>query len=151
MPISSRPSEVCYLLTALHLPFKILALCITATSSSMGTQIRFVREDISLLAQNSFQFHIIPLRLHIDWNSLHFQGQLHFYVLCMYDKAKACACVCEMCNDAGWRQTGTMTNNSQILLCFKVFSEHRRRLWVTVQWSLAWHCFPPWCYNSELL
>lgn len=58
-----------------------LALCIVAMGFSMETQIHFVTEDISFLAQNSFQFHIIPLRLSIDWNSLHFQGQLHLLYL----------------------------------------------------------------------
>ena len=35
----------------------------------MQILILFVREDISLRAQNSFKFHIIPLRLLTDWNS----------------------------------------------------------------------------------
>lgn len=74
MPSYRQPPEVCFVLIALHLLIETLTLCITTMRFSMGTQIRFVREDISLLAQNSFQFRIIPLHRHIDWNSLHFQG-----------------------------------------------------------------------------
>lgn len=38
-----------------------------------------------------------------------FRGSRSF-LYCVYDKAKAYACVWEMCSTAGWRQTVAMTN-----------------------------------------
>ncbi len=39
-----------------------------------------------------------------------FSGAAAFLVLCMYDKADAHACLCEMCGNAGWRHAVATAN-----------------------------------------
>lgn len=118
-------------------------------SFSMGTQIHFLREDISLLAQNSFQFHIIPLRLHIDWNILHFPGQLQFlYSVCM-TLPKLVFFICEMYNEACWRHTVVMVHRiTYIFHALNLFLKNRKILWIMLVALLHYTLF---FYSIELL
>lgn len=77
----SRQSEVCFVLIALHLPFKPSLLALQPWLSQWEHKSALSERTFPSLHKTHFEFHIIPLRLHIDWNSLHFQGQLHFYVV----------------------------------------------------------------------
>lgn len=84
--------------------------------------------------QNPFQFHIIPLRLRIDWNSQHFQGRLQLCTRCVwYGQSRS---VYVTCSSAG--QKCTLTRKS--------FSK-----WSTVIRKFEWYwSFPVWlnkCWN----
>lgn len=148
MPSYRQPPEVCFVLAALHLFISTLTLCITTMGFSMGTQIRFVREDISPLAQNSFQFHIIPLRLHIDWNSLHFQGQLIFFcTMYVWQGQSLCFCMWNVQQSRLETYSGHGKNTfCNVLGYFPKIRENQRLV-------LLFSCMILfiWCYVTELL
>lgn len=85
--------------------------------------------------------HFPPHKTHFNSTSSHyastlietaniFRGSCSIFVLCMYDKAKAYACVCEMCSNAGWRLTVAIANiHSAMVRLFSI--NNRRRLGIS--------------------
>lgn len=83
--------------------------------------------------QNPFQFHIIPLRLHIDWNSQHFRGRLQLCTRCVwYGQSRS---VYVTCSSAGQKCTLTRKIILQMIYCNK-------EVWIG---KIAWYwSFPVW-------
>lgn len=136
-----------------HLPEVCFVLIVCAPSDlnldSMHYNHGFLSGNTNLHCQRG-QFP--PHQTHFNSTSSHyaftlietgniFRGSCSFFVLCVYDKAKAYACVWEMCSTAGWRRTVAMANIKLVKLDVDLDFD------VT---SLNYFILP-WCFNILLL